>query len=308
MSMAKRVIITGATGFIGRALSDRLVEAGYEVVGLSRDPESGRQLLGDRITVLQWDGRSTAGWGGYADEAYAFINLAGEGIASGRWTRRKMRSILRSRLDAGRAVSDAAAGAKSKPKVVIQSSGIGYYGSRGDETLDESSSPGEGFLPEVAREWEKSTKGVEALGVRHVTIRTGIVLGNHGGALPRLLTPFRFFVGGPLGSGKQYFPWIHIADEVGAICFLMEHEDLRGAFNLVAPEQISMKHFCRILGKVMRRPSWFRVPGFVFSLLYGQMADEVLLSGQKATPKRLLAAGYRFRYPDAEGALRQILT
>ena len=205
-------------------------------------------------------------------------------------------------------MSDAIAGAKSKPRVVIQSSGIGYYGSRGEETLDESSSPGEGFLPDLAREWEGSTKGVETLGVRHVIIRTGIVLGSDGGALPRLLTPFRFFVGGPLGSGKQYFPWIHLADEVEAICFFMENENLQGPFNLVAPEQISMKQFCRILGKVMGRPSWFRVPGFVLSLLYGQMADEVLLSGQKATPKRLLAAGYRFRYPDAEGALRQILT
>ena len=290
MNMAKRVIITGATGFIGRALSERLVESGYEVVGLSRDPGKGRQLVGGKITVAGWDGRSARGWGGHADGAYAVINLAGESIASGRWTEKKKQRIVRSRLDAGRAVSDAIAGAKSKPRVVIQSSGIGYYGSRGEETLDESSSPGEGFLPDLAREWEGSTKGVETLGVRHVIIRTGIVLG------------------GPLGSGKQYFPWIHLADEVEAICFFMENENLQGPFNLVAPEQISMKQFCRILGKVMGRPSWFRVPGFVLSLLYGQMADEVLLSGQKATPKRLLAAGYRFRYPDAEGALRQILT
>ena len=305
--MAKRVIITGATGFIGRALSERLVEAGYEVVGLSRDPERGRQLLGDRITILEWDGRGAKGWGGHADGAYAVINLAGESIASGRWTKQKMRSILRSRLDAGRAVSDATAAARSKPGVVIQSSGIGYYGSRGDETVDESSSSGKGFLPEVAREWEESTRGVETLGVRHATIRTGIVLGSDGGALPRLLTPFRFFIGGPLGSGKQYFPWIHIADQVDAIRFLMEKEKLHGAFNLAAPEQISMKQFCRVLGKVMGRPSRFRVPGFVLRLLYGQMADELLLSGQKAMPQRLMAAGYRFRYPEAESALGQIL-
>lgn len=302
-----KVIITGATGFIGRVLSRRLVEAGYDVVALSRDPESGRRLLGHDIEILEWDGRSAKGWGGQADGACAIINLAGEGIASGRWTEKKKQRIVKSRLDAGRALMDAITRAKSKPKAVIQSSGIGYYGSRGDESLDESSSAGKGFLPDLAREWEESTRGVETLGVRHVTIRTGIVLGSDGGALPRLLTPFRFFVGGPLGSGKQGFPWIHIADEIEAIRFLMESQELRGAFNLTAPEQISMKQFCRTLGRVMGRPSWFRVPGFLLRLLYGRMADEALLSGQKAIPQKLLAAGYRFRYPDAESALSQIL-
>ena len=305
--MIRRVIITGVTGFLGRPLSRRLADAGYEVVGLSRDPERGRRILGDKITILEWDGQSAKGWGRQADGAYGVINLAGESIASGRWTEKKRQRIVRSRLDAGRAVMDAIAGAKSKPGVVIQSSGIGYYGSRGDEMLDESSPAGEGFLPKLAGEWEESTKGVEALGVRHVIIRTGIVLGRDGGAFPRLLTPFRFFIGGPLGSGKQGFPWIHLADQVEAICFLLENENLRGAFNLVAPEQISMKQFCRTLGRVMGRPSWFRVPGFVLRLLYGQMADEALLSGQKPAPQNLLAAGYRFRYPDAEGALRQVL-
>jgi uncharacterized protein (TIGR01777 family) len=305
--MNMKVIITGATGFIGRPLSRRLVDAGYEVVGLSREPETGRQILGNEITILEWDGQSAKGWGGQAEGAHAVINLAGESIASGRWTEKKKQRIVRSRLDAGRAVSEAIAGAKSKPGVVIQSSGIGYYGSRGDEIVDESTPAGEGFLPDLAREWEESTKGVEALGVRHVTIRTGIVLGKDGGALPRLLTPFRFFIGGPLGSGNQGFPWIHLADQVEAICFLLENENLGGAFNLAAPEQISMKQFCRTLGRVMGRPCWFHVPGFVLRLFYGQMADEALLSGQKAAPQRLLAAGYGFRYPDAEGALRHIL-
>jgi uncharacterized protein (TIGR01777 family) len=305
--MAQRVIITGATGFIGRALSERLVSAGYEVVGLSRDPERGRQLLGSRIGVLQWDGRSARGWAECADGAYAIINLAGESIASGRWTKQNMRSILHSRLDAGRAVSDAAAKADSKPEVVIQSSGIGYYGSRGDELLDETSSPGEGFLPDVAKEWEESTGSVEALGVRHVVIRTGIVLGNDGGALPRLLTPFRLLIGGPLGNGRQHFPWIHIADEVDTIRFLMEKENLHGPFNLVAPEQITQRAFCRVLGRVMRRPSWLPVPAPLLRMMFGRMGEEALLSGQRAIPKKLLDAGYEFRYPDTESALEELL-
>jgi|GEM_PF-126699 len=293
--MAKRVIITGATGFIGRALSKRLVASGYQVVGLSRDLERGRRILGEKITILEWDGQSAEGWGRQADGAYGVINLAGESIASGRWTEKKKQRIVRSRLDAGRAVSDAIAGAKSKPGVVIQSSGIGYYGSRGDEMVDESSPAGEGFLPDLAKEWEGSTKGVEALGVRQVTIRTGIVLGKDGGALPRLLTPFRFFIGGQLGSGRQAFPWIHVADQVEAICFLLENEKLRGAFNLAAPEQISMKQFCRTLGRVVGRPCWLHVPGFVLRLLYGQMADEALLSGQKRRAAE--AAGGRVQIP-----------
>jgi uncharacterized protein (TIGR01777 family) len=306
--MAKRVIITGATGFIGRALSERLVETGYDVVGLSRDPERGRQLLGDRITILGWDGRSAKGWGGHADGAYAVINLAGESIASGRWTKQKKRSILESRLDAGKAVSDAVAESKNKPRVFIQSSGSGYYGSRGDEIVDESCSSGEGFLPDVAEQWEQSTKGVESLAVRHVIIRTGIVLGSDGGALPRLLTPFRFFVGGPLGSGQQYFPWIHIADEVDAIRFLMEGENLQGAFNLSAPDQLTQKNFCRILGTVMKRPSWLPVPAVSLRAIFGEMARDVLLSGQRALPKRLLEAGYSFQYPTAKLALQHILS
>jgi uncharacterized protein (TIGR01777 family) len=308
MSMSRRIIITGGTGFIGRALCSRLVQAGHDVVALSRNRERADKILGGGVTVIEWDGESDRGWEEHANDAHAIINLAGESISSGRWTRAKKKQILQSRLNAGSAVLEAVQKARNKPRVVIQSSGIGYYGSRGDETVDESSSSGKGFLPKVAREWEESTRGVERLGVRHVIIRTGIVLGTDGGALPRLLTPFRLFVGGPLGSGRQGFPWIHIADEIEAIYFLVENKNLRGAFNLAAPEQISMQQFCGVLGKVMGRPSWLRVPGFLLRLLYGQMADEVLLSGQKAMPQRLLAAGYRFRYPEAESALRQILS
>jgi uncharacterized protein (TIGR01777 family) len=302
-----RIVITGGTGFIGRALVRELSRAGHKVVALSRNVEKGRRVLGDAASVVQWNGKSAKGWAEHADAAGAIVNLAGESISPGRWTRSKKVRILKSRLDAGQAVVEAVLKVGTKPKVVIQSSGIGYYGSRSDE-VDESSAPGSGFLPEVAREWETSTKKVQEMDVRHIVIRTGVVLGKSGGALPRLLAPFRLFVGGPLGNGKQYFPWIHLDDEVKAIHFLAESEDLEGPFNLVAPESRSMKDFCAVLGRVMRRPSWLRVPDLALKLAFGRMAEEVLLSGQRALPRRLMEAGYEFAYPDLEPALREILS
>jgi len=302
-----KVVITGSTGFIGRALAGDLTGSGHEVVALSRNADKARRVFGDEITVAQWDGKGATGWAEHADGAGAIVNLAGESISSGRWTRSKKARILESRLAAGRAVVEAISQASAKPKVVIQSSGIGYYGSRSDEIVDESASAGSGFLPEVARKWEASTKEVREMGVRQIVIRTGIVLGSQGGALPRLLPPFRLFVGGPLGSGTQYFPWIHLSDEVKAIRFLIERDDLEGPFNLVAPQSLTMKDFCGALGKVMRRPSWLRVPGFALRLAFGRMAQEVLLSGQRAIPKRLTEAGYEYSYPSAESALREIL-
>jgi len=196
---------------------------------------------------------------------------------------------------------------KSKPNVVVQASGIGYYGNRGDEILDESSSPGSGFLVEVAKQWEKTTEKVKFLGVRHIIIRTGVVLGKDGGFLPRVLLPFRLFVGGHLGSGKQWIPWIHIQDEAKAIRFLIEKEDLKGVFNLTSPNPLVSKDFFKILGKVIKRPSWLHIPGFFLRLFLGQMAEELILSGQRALPKRLLESGYEFLYSDLESALKEIL-
>lgn len=303
----KRVIITGATGFIGKALCRHLVEGGYEIVALSRNLEKGKKILGKDVQVAEWDGKSSRGWLDYVEGSHALLNLAGESLASGRWTEEKKQSILQSRLDAGRAIVEAINLVKKKPKVVIQASAIGYYGLRHDEVCDESSSPGEGFLSEVSQKWELSTKETEAQGVRRVVIRTGIVLGKEGGAFLRLDKPFRFFVGGPLGSGKQWFSWIHLEDEVKAIIFLMEREDLSGIFNLTAPHPVLQKDFSRTLGKLMKRPSWLPVPGFVLRLLFGEMAEEALLSGQRVVPKRLLDSGLRFLFPQLEPALKETL-
>jgi uncharacterized protein (TIGR01777 family) len=300
-----RVIITGATGFIGRALAEELAQGDYEIVALSRNPQIKSEL--NKISYIEWDAKNPNGWTDYVDGAYAVVNLTGENISAGRWTRKRKEEILQSRLNAGKAIVEAVKRVKRKPKVIVQASAIGFYGSREDEVLEESSYPGSGYLPEVAQKWELSTQEVEALGVRHVIIRTGIVLGKGGGAFPRLIQPFRFFVGGPLGSGKQWFSWIHLEDEIKAIRFLMENENLNGAFNLTAPAPLVMKDFCKILGQVMHRPCWLKVPGFMLRLIMGEMAEALLLTGQRVLPKRLLEAGYQFLYPEAEPALQQIL-
>jgi len=300
-----RVIITGATGFIGRALC-RELHKDYEVIALSRDASRAVKSVGNWAEVVEWDGRTTGSWIRQADGAFAIINLAGENIASGRWNELKKASILHSRLDSSRAVRDAIRQADRKPGVVIHASATGYYGSCGDEQLDETSPAGKGFLADVCRKSEIIADQIGTLGVRCAIIRTGVVLGSADGALPRLMQPFRFFLGGHPGRGRQWFSWISLDDEVAAIKFLMENEHLEGVFNLTSPQPMTMKKFCRKLGWVFRRPAWLFYPGFILRLALGEMADEVLLSGQRVLPKRLLAAGFEFKYPDAKKALNAI--
>jgi len=305
--MAKTVIISGATGFIGTVLCRELAARGYAIVVLSRNPEKGATHFGSQVKVVGWDARSAAGWAEYAEGAQGIINLTGENIAAGRWTRARKEKILQSRLAAGRAIVDALGQVSTKPRVVIQASGIGYYGNRGDELLDENSSSGTGFLADVARDWERSTARVEDLGIRHVIIRTGIVLGPDGGFLSRVLLLFRLFMGGHMGNGRQWLSWIHIKDEVQAVCFLLENPDLHGLFNLCSPNPLVARDFFRALGRATGRPAWLPVPGFALRIMFGQMAEELILSGQRALPKRLLEAGFTFRYPEAEIALRDVL-
>ena len=300
-----RVVITGATGFIGRALCKELCKD-YEVIALSRDSSRATKSIGDQAKVVEWDGRTTGSWFQQANGAFAIINLAGENIASGRWNESKKAGILHSRLDSARAVCEAIKQMNKKPSVVIQASAIGYYGSRQNEQLDENSAPGKGFLANVCQRVESSVEKVAEMGVRCIVIRTGVVLGRDGGAFVKLAKPFRFFLGGHLGSGRQWFSWIHLQDEVGAIKFLMENEHIKGVFNLTAPEPVTMKKFCKILGKVLHRPSLLKVPGFAARLIFGEMANEMLLSGQKVLPKRLLNRGFDFKYTDVKHALNDI--
>lgn len=305
--MARRVLITGATGFIGSALAREFLAGGFEVVALTRDPASGRGRLPEGVVASAWDGRTAEGWGRLADGAFAIINLAGDNLARGRWTRAKKDRILRSRTDAGAAVVEAVRTARAKPGVVIQASAVGAYGGRGDEELDERSDAGAGFLADVVRLWEDSTKEVESFGVRRAVARSGLVLGTAGGVWPRLVGPFRFFAGGPLGSGRQWFSWISLEDEVRAIRFIVEGEGLAGIFNLTAPRPLRQKDLCRVLGKALKRPCWLPAPAFALRVLFGEKARETLLAGQRVTPRRLLAAGFEFRQPDAATAVAALV-
>ncbi len=300
-----RVIITGGSGLLGRALARNLVADGYEVIVLSRGPQRVAGLP-DGVRVQGWDGRTAEGWGHLAEGAHAIINLAGESIAGGRWTAERKRAIVQSRTDAGGAVVQAVRTAAIKPQVVIQASGVGYYGPHGDEVLTEAAGPGSDFGAQVCIQWEAATAPVEALGVRRAVIRTGVVLSPDALALQRLMLPYRFFVGGPLGSGRQWFSWIHVADYVAGVRFLMDRTDASGAFNLSAPAPLRNAEFGAVLGRVMGRPSWFPVPALAMRLLFGEMAT-VLLDGQRVIPQRLLDLGFRFRFGEAEQALRDLL-
>jgi uncharacterized protein (TIGR01777 family) len=304
--MAARVIIAGATGFIGRALCQELC-SDYELVVLTRDVRRAGEAVKDRAKAVEWDARTTSGWARQVEGAFAVVNLAGENLGDGRWTPSKRMSLLQSRTNSAGAIVDAVEGAKNKPGVVIQASGVGYYGSRDDDTLDEGSASGEGFLAEVCRKTESVIARAGRHRVRHVELRSGIVLGREGGALPKLMRPYRFFLGGRIGDANQWLSWISLRDEVRAIRFLMETQGLAGPFNLSSPKPVTMKEFGRILGQVLGRPAWTVVPGFVLRLALGEMADEVLLASQKAVPRRLLEAGFTFQDADLKTALASII-
>ncbi len=304
--MGKRIVITGATGFIGRALC-RTLRGEYDLVAVSRDATRAAGEVGEYARIVEWDGRTSGAWARQVDGAYAVVHLAGESVAKGRWTLARIDGIERSRTSSANAIADAVAGARNRPTVVIQSSAVGYYGSRADEILTEGSLPGAGFLADVCQRVESVAARVAAVGVRYVAIRTGMVLGLSGGALPRLMAPFRFVLGGWIGSGNQWVSWISLEDEVRAIQFLLENPRLAGAFNLTSPHPIIMKQFVRTLGAVLHRPAWTRMPRFAARLVLGRMADEVLLTSQKAIPKRLADAGFEFRYSELKGALESLL-
>lgn len=301
-----RIMITGGTGLIGSALSRSLIESGNEVTVLTRSPGRRQAQASEGINFEEWDGETVGGWGQQVSKVDAIVNLAGAGIAEGRWTPARKEQIRGSRTRSGQALVSAIQDSGTVPKLLIQSSAVGYYGPGDDQVITEDTSPGSDFLAGVCKDWEASTEQVESLGVRRVVIRTGVVLSAQGGALPRMTMPFRLFAGGPLGSGKQYFPWIHIEDEVAAIRFFLEDEQTSGPYNLAAPNPPTNKEFVRHLGQVMGRPSLMPTPSFALRTLFGEMST-VLLDGQRAVPSRLQEAGYQFIFPDPVAALRDLL-
>lgn len=308
-----RVLITGGPGLIGAPLAASLAQDNHEVIFLTREPSRYNGRLPKGVRAHKWDARTADGWLDLADGAGAIVNLSGESIAGtgripSRWTGKRKESIYTSRVYAGLAVVDAVEAAADKPKVVIQASAVGYYGQRGDDViLTEASQPGDDFLAKTSVAWEKSTAPVEEMGVRRCIIRTGLVLANQKGSpLPLIVLPFRFFAGGRLGSGDQYWPWIHLYDEVAAIRFLIDNEQASGPFNLSAPAPSSNREFASVLGRVLRRPSILPAPAFALRLALGEIST-LVLEGQRAVPKKLLDLGFKFRYGDLFFALRDLL-
>ncbi|HEY7560131.1 MAG TPA: TIGR01777 family oxidoreductase [Candidatus Binatia bacterium] len=297
------VVITGASGFIGSNLAEHLLKQFHTVKLLSRNPPVGQNA--SKKEWFAWKPGVGGAWEQAIDGADGLINLAGEPIAGKRWSEAQKEELRASRINATRSLVSAIAKANAKPKFLISSSAVGYYGPHGDEILTEESGPGSDFLSRLCVEWEEEARKAETYGVRVALIRTGIVLGKGSGALAKMVPPFKIFMGGPLGSGKQWMPWIHIDDQIGLLSFLMERDNARGAFNGTAPEPVTMEEFSKALGKVLKRPSWAGVPESVLSLLLGEMAD-MLLTGQRALPQAALKLGYQFKYRTVREALESL--
>ncbi len=294
------ILITGATGFVGRRLCEVLSQAGHTIVALSRDPAAARQRIPSLTAAFSWDALGEA-----LKNCDAVINLAGETVA-GRWTDAKKRAIHESRIVSTRNLVEGFSKSSSRPKVLISASAIGYYGDRGDEPLREDSPAGSDFLARVCQEWEGEAAKAESLGIRVVRLRIGLVLGPGGGALQAMLPIFRVGLGGPLGSGKQYWSWIHRDDVAGAIVLALEREDLSGPINVTAPQPVRQREFAHTLGRVMRRPAFLPTPAFALKIALGEFSSE-LLSSKRVIPERLQKAGYRFRFAELEPALRDIV-
>jgi hypothetical protein len=305
------IIIAGGTGTIGKALTTLLASEGHDVVILSRNPKAHLDMEGDRVAIKKWRVESLVGWGPLIDGADVVVNFAGENLAGDkffpdRWSDAKKQRISESRIAAGQAINQAIGKAKKKPSVLIQASAIGYYGPRGNEIVTETSEPGEDILSTICLEWESTTAPVEELGVRRVIIRTGLILSRESGPLPKLLVRFNLFAGGPFGSGKQWWSWIHLEDVVKAVRFLMENESASGPVNLTAPNPTTNREFSKELGRVMFRPSFVPLPAFVLKLAIGDAAT-LVLDGQRVVPQRLQQLGFSYSYPDLKLALRELL-
>lgn len=307
MTDQKRVVVTGATGLIGKALCRVLLQRGYEICVFSRNPEAARAVVPGAAEYVAWQPDEAGPWAAAIDGAYAVVNLAGASIAGRRWTDRYKREIRDSRIIGTRGLVNAIAAAESRPRVLINPSGIDYYGDRGDTPLDENAEPGSGFLAQVCVEWEREASRAEEYGVRTVVVRNGIVLARGEGALSRLLLPFKLFVGGPILPGTQWWSWIHLADQIGITILALEDERVRGPINATAPQPQTNREFSRTLGRVLRRPALVPVPGFALRILLGEMADVLLIQSKRVLPEKARALGYEFKYPTSEEALRDIL-
>lgn len=300
-----RVLVTGASGFIGSALCDSLLVRGDTVVGLTRDPKRARGT-NPSVNWHAWEPTLERPPAEAFDGVDGVVNLLGEKINQ-RWSEEAKRRIMESRRTGTHNLIGTIAGLERKPRVLVNQSAIGFYGNRGEAMVDESSEPGKGYDAEVVREWEKAAREVEATGVRLVVVRTGHVLDPSDGFLAALLTPFKLGVGGPLAGGAQYVSWIHVDDEVGILLWAVDNEKVSGVVNSTAPNPVTNKAFSKALGKALGRPAVVPVPGLTLDLMYGKEFGQVLRGGQRVLPRRVLDLGYEFQHPELDEALEDLL-
>ena len=292
-----KIVVSGGTGFIGGALVARLRSRGDDVTVLSRDASRG----------LEWHPPQQGAWSDEVANAGVVINLAGENVGGGRWTEKRKQRLTSSRLDATHALVEAMQRNPSKPRIFISASATGYYGIRGDEIVDESASSGPGFLAELTKKWEAAAHEAESI-ARLVIVRFGVVLDRSGGALAKMLPPFRLGVGGPIGSGKQWMPWIDREDVLRAIEWAIDHESARGIYNVTSPNPVRNRDFVRAFVRALHRPALLPAPAFALRLLFGEMADEMLLSGQRVVPTKLPNEGFTLQFPTIDESFAHIFS
>ncbi len=300
-----QIVIAGGTGFIGRPLCAALCQEGHRVTLLTRRIEAERSC-GLAVMAIEWNARDSGAWEHCLDDADAVINLAGAPIAEGRWTDARKQPIMESRVLTTRLLVEALSRRSLKPRTLISASGIGFYGASDELVLDEGAARGQGFLADLCLAWEAEALRAAEFGVRVVILRTGMVLEQDGGALPKMLLPFRLFAGGPIMPGTQWVSWIHRRDHIGLIQWALTMPSVAGPLNAVAPEAVTMKQFCGSIGRVLHRPSWLPVPGFALRVALGELGT-LMTTGQRITPAKALSEGYVFQYPKLEPALRAIL-
>ncbi|PSB17479.1 TIGR01777 family protein [filamentous cyanobacterium CCP2] len=305
-----RVAITGATGFVGSRLVERLTEEGHSVLVFSRNAARARQTFPStrfpNLEVVEYSPLESGDWQQRIAGCDGVVNLAGAPIAENRWTPERKKEILESRKIGTQKIVEAIGRAEPKPSVLVNSSAIGYYGTSETKTFDETNPPGDDFLAQVCQAWEAEAEKVKEVGTRLVILRTGIVLGM-GGALAKMLLPFRLYAGGPLGSGRQWFSWIHREDLVNLIIKALTQPEMEGVFNATAPHPVRMSELCQTLGEVMNRPSWLPVPDFALEMLLGDAA-QVILKGQQVLPKRTQASGFEYQYSTVRQAVEDVLS
>lgn len=301
-----KIIVTGATGLIGSEICKKLLKRNYEVIVFTRNVESAKRKLPEVNSFIEWDYKNPEKWEKQINGKDVVIHLAGANIFGKRWNENYKKKILESRILSTKNLVNAIKKAFVKPSVFISSSAVGYYGDCGNEILTEENPAGKDFLSSVCSAWEDEAAKVEESGIRGVSIRTGIVLSAEGGALKKMLLPFKFFIGGPIGNGKQWFPWIHIDDLINIYLYALDNSGIKGAVNASSTNPVTMNGFAKILGKVLRRPSIFPVPKSILKIVSGEAAEYIVMS-QRVSVDKILNSGYRFRFEKLEDALRDLL-